>query len=136
MSLAPRMSLLPVGLCLALGLPVLTAAQTSETDREGPVLVAEGEPYSVTVDNRSFRDVVVYSVRGGAPVRLGLASSRRVSKLRATCQTFLNRPNEFILRSIAGEAVELRGEPIARCDQIIKIVIYPIGLDFSTVWVW
>ena len=134
-SLARRMSLLPVGLGLTLGLPALTVAQTSEKGPEGPVLVAEGERYSVTVDNRGFRNVVVYSVRGGVPVRLGLANSRRISKLRATCGTFLNRPYEFILRSIAGETVELRGEPIARCDQTIKIVIYPIGLSFSTVWV-
>ncbi len=136
MSLARRMLLFSVGVCLLLGLPALTAAQTSKEDLEGPAQVAEGEAFSVTVDNRGFRDVVVYSVRGGIPIRLGLANSRRTSKLRTSCGSLLNRPNDFILRSIAGETVELRGEPIARCDQTIKIVIYPIGLDYSTVWVW
>jgi hypothetical protein len=135
-SLARRMSLLSVGVSLLLGLPALATAQTSREDPQDPALIAEGEAYSVTVDNRGFRDVIVYSVRGGVPIRLGLANSRRISKLRATCGRFLNRTNDFLLRSIAGESVELRGEPIARCDQVIKIVIYPIGLDFSTVWVW
>jgi hypothetical protein len=127
---------LPVGICLLLSLPAITAAQTSEEEPKRPLLVAEGEPFSVTVDNRGFRDVVVYLFRGGIPIRLGLANSRRVSKLRSTCAEFLNRSNDFLLRSIAGETFQLRGEPLARCDQTIKIVIYPIGLDFSTVWVW
>lgn len=135
-SLARRMSLLSGSVCLLLGLPGLATAQTSREDPQGPALVAEGEAYSVMVDNRGFRDVVVYSVRGGVPIRLGLANSRRISKLRTPCASLLNRPNDFVLRSIAGETVELSGEPIARCDQTIKIVIYPIGLDFSTVWVW
>lgn len=136
MSPARRMSLPPIALCLLLGIPVAGAAQAAEREPEAPVLVAEGEPYSVTVDNRGFRDVVVYSLRGGIPIRLGLASSRRVSRMRSTCGEFLNRSNDFLLRSIAGETFRLRGEPLSRCDQTIKIVIYPIGLDFSTVWVW
>ena len=136
MSLARGTSLFPVVLCLLLGAPQLTAAQASGEEPEGPTLIAEGAPYSVTVDNRGFRDVVVYSLRGGIPIRLGLAHSRRVSELRATCGEFLNRSNDFLLRSIAGETFRLRGESLSRCDQTLKIVIYPIGLDFSTVWVW
>jgi hypothetical protein len=126
--------MLLAGLCLLCGLPAAAAAQTPEENIPTP-RVDEDEHYAVTVDNRGFRDVVVYVVRGGIPVRLGMARSRRVSRLRANCGTFLNRSNSFLLRSIAGESYGLAGAPVSTCDQVIRIVMYPIGLEYSTIWI-
>ena len=121
------------GIFLLLGLPATTAAQ-SETAGD-PLASEESPDYRVTVDNQGYRDVVVYTLRGGASIRLGLVGARQVARLPANCADFLNRSSDFSLRAIAGGSVRLHGESVGSCDRRIKIVIYPTGLEFSTIWV-
>ena len=135
MILASRVLVLLAGLCLLCALPAVSAAQTPEENIPTPRVVDEGEGYAVTVDNRGFRNVIVYVDRGGIPFRLGMAGSRRVSRLRTSCNSLLNRSNSFVLRSIAGESYALSSGPVSGCDQTIRIVVYPIGLEYSTIWI-
>ena len=121
------------GSVLLLGLPATTAAQSQATD--GDPLASEERPYTVTVDNQGYRDVVVYTLRAGASIRLGLVGARQVARLPANCADFLHRSSDFSLRAIAGGSFRLHGESVGTCDRQIKIVIYATGLEYSTIWV-
>ncbi len=121
------------GIFFLLGVPATAAAQ-SET--AGDPLGSEERPdYMVTVDNQGYRDVVVYALRAGASIRLGLVGARQVARLPANCADFLHRSSDFSLRAIAGGSVQLKGESVGSCDRQIKIVIYATGLEFSPIWV-
>jgi hypothetical protein len=122
------------GIFLLLGLPATAAAQSQATDAD-PLASEESPDYTVTVDNQGDRDVVVYTLRAGASVRLGIVGARQVARLPANCADFLNRSSDFSLRAIAGGSVRLHGESVGSCDRRIKIVIYATGLEFSTIWV-
>jgi hypothetical protein len=125
-----------------LALPVLIATLASpDAGREAPApytgQVAEEslDNYAVVVDNRSYRDVVVYADRGGTRVRLGNVPASRIRRLRAACGQFLGNDTDFILRSVAGRSVLLSGAAISACDQVYRIVIVPGGLEFSRLWI-
>ncbi len=122
------------GSVFLLGLPATTAAQSQATDGD-PLASEESLDYTVTVDNQGYRDVVVYTLRAGASIRLGLVGARQVARLPANCADFMNRSSDFSLRAIAGGSVRLKGESVGSCDRQIKIVIYATGLQFSTIWV-
>lgn len=122
------------GIFLLLGLPATAAAQ-SQAPAGDPLASEERPDYVVTVDNQGYRDVVVYTLRGGASIRLGLVGARQVARLPANCANFLNRTSDFSLRAVAGGSVRLHGESVGSCDRQIKIVIYATGLEFSTIWV-
>jgi hypothetical protein len=122
------------GIFLLLGLPATAAAQSQATDAD-PLASEESPDYTVTVDNQGDRDVVVYTLRAGASVRLGIVGARQVARLPANCADFMNRSSDFSLRAIAGGSVRLHGESVGSCDRRIRIVIYATGLEFSTIWV-
>jgi hypothetical protein len=122
------------GSVLLLGLPATTAAQSQAPDGD-PLASEESPEYTVTVDNQGYRDVVVYTLRGGVSIRLGLVGARQVARLPANCADFVNRTSDFSLRAIAGGRVRLDGVSVGSCDRQIKIVIYATGLEYSTIWV-
>lgn len=110
-----------------------------DAGREPPRTEQEAErsadEYAVVVDNRSYRDVIVYANRSGTRVRLGSVPATRIRRLRASCGQFLGNDTDFILRSVAGRSILLDGASIATCDQIYRIVIVPGGLEFSRLWI-
>jgi hypothetical protein len=123
-----------------LAAPLLLAALASPNagrETPGPAQTAEevGDDYAVVVDNRSFRDVIVYAERGGTRIRLGNVPGNRIRRLRAACGQFRGTTTDFILRSVAGRSVLLSGAAIVGCDQVYRIVIVPGGLEFSRLWI-
>lgn len=126
---------LPAALLLLLGLPAVSAAQqgSDEDDRESAAYLKKA-PFHVTVDNRGYKNVIVYALRGGVPFRLGLVRSLQQSRFRVNCGDFMNRKTDFLLRPLAERSHFLRGEPVGRCDQKLEIVIYASGPQFATVW--
>lgn len=104
-------------------------------DPAGDDSLVRGSRYSIRVDNRGFRPVQVYALREGVRFRLGTSGGGNVTRFPARCDDFRFRETDFILHAVGGETAFLEGETIGDCEREIEIVILPIGLEFSRVWV-
>lgn len=135
-----RAALLPLAVWLgAMAAPAASdgsvpAAIDARTDRAVRPAGAE-TPTTIVVDNASWRDVIVWTLQSGIRVRLGRVTALGTKEFEVTCQRFMNRRTDFLLRQLGSSRGRLlRGAPLSSCDQQIVIRIFPNGLQHATLF--
>lgn len=134
-----RALLFPAAICLA-GVAATSPHPDSAEGalRGGPEVaetVPDRPPLTIVVENRSYRDVIVFTLQSGIRVRLGRTAALSTEEYEASCQRFMDRRTDFFIRQLGSRTGRvLRGEPVGRCDQQIVVRVYPNGLEFATVF--